>query len=347
MQNPLQERTLPTAEVSSLFPKTQAHFGVNLAGAEFGNDFPGVYALHYIYPSAEVLDYYQAKGRTLIRLPFHWERIQNSFYSPLDADELDRLRTVLQAAHEREMKVILDVHNYGRFYFSDERGPQIIGSEAVPYEAYADLWSRLVAALKDEPAIWAYGLMNEPHDMEDGSRWPIAAQVAIDAIRELDMETTITVSGDDFSSSRNWRIGNNETLNERVSDPADNLLFEAHCYFDLDNSGTYKKSYDDEKASVNCGIEYVRPFIEWCEEKGVKGFIGEYGVPDTDTRWLVTMDRFMSYLNEHGVSSAYWAGGPWWGDDALAIEPVDARAQVEISEVVDRPQMLILRQYPS
>jgi endoglucanase len=82
----------------------------------------------------------------------------------------------------------------------------------------------------------------------------------------------------------------------------------------------------------------------------VRGFIGEYGVPDTDTRWLVTMDRFLAYLQENNMSSAYWAGGPWWGKYALSIEPQDARAKADVDAAKtappDRPQMLILRQYP-
>jgi endoglucanase len=45
------------------------------------------------------------------------ERIQHSLNGPLDADEMARLRAVLKAAGQRKMKVILDVHNYGRYQF--------------------------------------------------------------------------------------------------------------------------------------------------------------------------------------------------------------------------------------
>jgi endoglucanase len=69
----------------------------------------------------------------------------------------------------------------------------IIGSARVPYGAFADLWSKLAAEVKDEPGVYAYGLMNEPHDMEDSTRWPRAAQAAVDAIRRVDRNTTIVV----------------------------------------------------------------------------------------------------------------------------------------------------------
>jgi endoglucanase len=321
-------------------------FGVNLASAEFGGIFPGTYGLTYIYPPTQVLDYYHSKGRTLIRLPFKWERMQRSLNGPLDALELMHLKGVLRDARERRMKVILDVHNYGRYYFPGEKEGHIIGTERVPVSAYADLWRKIALAVKDETAVYAYGLMNEPHDLGNETRWPVAAQAAINAIREVDSKTLISLAGDNWSSSRNWRNGPNETLNEKVRDAANNMMFEAHCYFDKDNSGSYKMNYDDEGGTPDGGVEYVRPFVEWCKEKGVRGFVGEYGVPDTDTRWLVTMDRFMAYLQANNISSAYWAGGPWWGNYAMSIEPRDARSKDSSTAPPDRPQMLIMRQYP-
>jgi endoglucanase len=339
---------MPVAQAAETRSIYEALFGVNLAGAEFGgNVLPGAHGTNYVYPTDAALDYYQSKGRILIRLPFKWERMQRSLNGPLDADELGRLRGVLRAAGRRKMKVILDVHNYGRYHFIGEKAHEIIGSPRVPYAAFANFWSKLAAAVKDEPGVYGYGLMNEPHDMEDATRWPRAAQAAIEAIRRVDRNTAIVVPGDDWSSAKRWRSGSNEKLNETVRDPQSNLIFEAHCYFDQDGSGSYKRSYDEEGASPDVSIENVRPFVEWCREKGVHGLIGEYGVPDTDTRWLVAMDRFLTYLQANGISSTYWAGGPWWGKYALSIEPGDAReSSGPASTRPDRPQMLILRQYP-
>ena len=54
--------------------------GVNLAGAEFGtpNHVPGVFGTDYIYPTHTEIDYYAAKGMSVVRLPFLWERLQHS-----------------------------------------------------------------------------------------------------------------------------------------------------------------------------------------------------------------------------------------------------------------------------
>lgn len=324
---------------------TKVRFGVNLAGAEFGHSaLPGTFDKNYTYPPAEELDYYKSKGRTLIRLPFLWERIQHSLNAPLDKDELARLKGVLHLAAARGMDVIIDVHNYGRYEVrgAEKDEDKIIGTAKVPYSAFADLWSKLASTLKDEKGVYGYGLMNEPMGMGDENRWPRAAQAAIDAIRKVDPKTPIFVCGDQFGSARDWRRGSNEKLNEKVRDPNNNLIFEAHSYLDKNLSGAYKGTYDEEEGSPDVGIEHVQPFVEWCKEKGVRGFIGEFGVPDNDTRWLVALDRLCAYLQENNISATYWAGGPWWGPYPLSIEPT----KTADGKFVDRPQMLVLRQYP-
>ena len=314
-----------------------ARVGVNLSGAEFGEDkLPGVFGQQYTYPDEKSIDLYLANGRTLIRLPFKWERVQRALNAPLDADEVARLRAVLRAASARKMDVILDAHNYGRYRFAGETESQIIGSERVSYASFADFWGRMARAFQDEPALYGYGLMNEPHDMGDDARWPRAAQAAIEAIRAVDARTPIVVAGDNWSSSRNWPQSANAKLNQ-LRDPNDNLVFEAHCYFDKDRSGQYKAGYEAELGSPDVGVENVRPFVQWCRENKVRGFVGEFGVPDTDARWLVTLDRFLTYLKANQTPTTYWAGGPWWGTYPLSVEPLEGG--------VDRPQMLVLRQY--
>lgn len=324
-------------------PKLPVHFGINLSGAEFGEGaLPGRFDTDYTYPTAAGLDYYRSRGRRVVRLPFKWERIQRGFNSELDNDELARLKTVVSAAARREMQVLLDVHNFGRYRLKGQ--DEIIGDK-VPVAAFADLWAKLAAEFRGNPGVFGYGLMNEPHDMGDEVRWPQAAQAAIDAIRKIDSKTAIFVPGDNWSGAREWRKGPNEKLASLVRDPADNLVFEAHCYFDRDLSGSYKKSYKEEGGTPDVGIDHARPFVEWCRAKGVRGFVGEFGVPDNDPRWLVTMDRFLHYLQSNGMGACYWAGGPWWGKYPLSIEPADARENLD-KPAPDRPQMLILQKFP-
>ncbi len=336
---PLVPTTSHAQEVRSF---TTTRMGVNLSGGEFGSKLPGTFDQDYTYPTAKSLDYYVATGRTLVRLPFKWERVQHAPGAPLDADEVARLHAVLHAAGERHMSVILDAHNYGRYQFAGEDKSEIIGAGRVSPADFADFWGRMAREFKDETALYGYGLMNEPHDMGDPERWPRAAQAAIDAIRAADEITPILVAGDGWSSSLNWGKSDNAQLNEKLRDPQNNLVFEAHCYFDKDRSGQYKSSYEAELGTPDVGVENVRPFVEWCKAKGVRGFVGEFGVPNNDARWLVTLTNFLSYLQRNQMSATYWSGGPWWGKYPLSIEPTTGEDDAKI----DRPQMQVLRDYP-
>ncbi|WP_210208288.1 cellulase family glycosylhydrolase [Rhodoplanes roseus] len=300
-------------------------FGVNLAGAEFGPAH-GEYGKDYIYPSGADLDYYHSKGVTLIRLPFTWEHMQPTLGGALDPVELARMIEFLDAAAARHIEVVLDLHNFGRY------DGNTIGSSAVSVANFADFWGKLAGALGDHPAVWGLGLMNEPHDMGDARVWPAAAQAAADAIRAAGSHATLVVSGDGWSGTATW-----QTLNAslRVNDVLDKVVYEAHAYLDRAGTGVYG-SYDAEGGYPGLGVDRVQPFIDWLNQNGLRGFIGEYAVPDDDPRWLPVMHNMLSVLAENDVPSTYWAGGPWWPADSLSIQPVQG---------IDRPQMDVLEPY--
>ncbi len=305
-------------------------FGVNLAGGEFGDARNLNYGYNYIYPNESEFDYYHAKGLDLIRVPFKWERVQPTPGGDLRAQELARLDTVIGYAQARGMQVILDMHNYAHYKKADGNS-YLIGSTQVTYDHYKDVWQKLADHWKNQTNIYGYGIMNEPH--ATGGTWPIAAQAATDGIRMVDDTHWIIVGGDAWSGAHSWRTYN-ETLD--VSDPLDMVIYEAHQYFDDNNSGTYNESYDNEGAYPNIGVNRVQPFLDWLAEKNKRGFIGEYGVPDNDSRWNVVLDNFLAHLQANGVSGTYWAGGPWWGNYQLSCEPDNG---------VDAPQMQIIEQY--
>lgn len=328
--------------------------GVTLAGAEFGvspdRNWPGVHGTDYVYPHTVpayegVLAYYATRGVDVIRLPFRWERLQPELFGALDSTELDLMNGFVGAARARGMRVILDPHNYGRYcetvsYRSDSCGDErLIGKPAVPFSAFADLWRRLAAEFQDHPGVYAYALMNEPTYLAEADfpLWPRAAQAAVDAIRAAGDERLIMVPGNGWSGAHAWDQYNRDLW---IGDPANNILYEAHQYFDADNSGTYQQSYEVSGAYPDVGVERVKPFVDWLKARGARGFIGEYGVPGDDPRWLTVMERFLVYLDENCVGAAYWAGGPWWPSDYVSlIEPLPG--------LQDRPQMEVLQDHPS
>ncbi|MFN0291938.1 cellulase family glycosylhydrolase [Pedobacter helvus] len=309
-------------------PKTPAPFGVNLAGAEFGE----IGEPHYSYPTTAELDYFKQKGLKLFRLPFKWERIQPILNGNLDNEELTKMKTFVSAAQARGLLVILDLHNYGRRKISGTE--YIIGSAQLSTAHVADVWTRLANEFKSYKNIWGYGIMNEPHDMLASTPWASIAQTIITAIRSIDTETSILVGGDSWSSAQRWPTASNNLKD--LIDPANKLIFEAHVYFDKDASGKYQNSYEVEEATPNTGINRVTPFINWLTANNLKGFIGEYGVPDNDPRWLTVLDNMLVHLQSKNINGTYWAAGPRWGTYTLSVEPRNGQ---------DRPQISVLEKY--
>lgn len=321
----------------SVFAQSGLPFGVNLAGAEFGHGskMPGEVNKDYFYPTTADLDYWAAKQLRLLRVPFKWERIQHEPFGPLTEAEVGVMRQMLQEADERGLKIILDLHNYGRRKVGEQT--YILGEPELPLEALGDFWKRLAAELQEyKSCIYGYGLMNEPHDMLEHTPWVKIAQACISEIRKVDTVTTIIVGGNHWSSAERWLLVSDEL--KYLYDPADNLVFEAHCYFDEDASGVYRRSYDEEKAHPYVGIVRLRPFVQWLKANNLRGFVGEYGIPATDNRWAVCLEHMLAYMQEQGVNGTYWAAGARWNNYILGVQPKN-------NYTTDMPQVSILTEY--
>ena len=307
-------------------------FGVSLCGAEFGTEnLPGVYGTNYIYPDKTEIKYFAKKGVTVMQLPLRWERIQKSMFGALDVTELNRITRFLNDCASAGVVVVLNIHNFARYKMNNVE--YIIGSREVPVAAFKDFWKKMAYALKGFDNIYALDIMNEPHDMGNYS-WFNAAQEAIKGIREVNRNVYIMVEGESYSNAATWEQHNDNL--KYLKDPSDNIIFNAHCYFDNDYSGTYAKSYDQSNVNAYTGIEYVKPFVNWLKANNKKGFVGEFGVPKNDSRWLVVMDNFLHYLTSNGISGSYWAAGPWWKSYPLSLHPVAGN---------DQPQMGVYAKY--
>lgn len=278
--------------------------GINLSGAEFGSGTR--HNTDYHYPDYAELAYYVARGVQLVRLPFTWERMQSTLGGPLVPEELARMKTFLADAASQGVSVIIDLHNYGRY------GGNTIGSSSVSYQQFADFWAKLAAELKDAPALVGYDIMNEPHDMNGAHHWPAAAQAAVNAIRGVDMQNTIYIEGDNWSGAASWQQSNANLI---INDPANNLIYEAHLYFDRHGEGIYRDSYAVDGAYPDIGVDRLKPFIDWLAANNLKGFIGEFGVPGNDPQWLEVQHRAIEAMKAAGLSGTVWGGGFWWPND--------------------------------
>ena len=310
----------------------QALVGVNLAGADFGDEaLPGVFGKDYTYPTAQEMAYFRAKGMNVFRLPFRWERLQHSPLAPLDEAELARIRAFVEEATGQGAYVVLDVHNYARF-----RGA-VVGAKGspVPAGALADFWGRLAAQFAGNDKV-ILGLMNEPYDMPT-ELWRDVANQAIARIRSVGAPNLILVPGNGWSGAHSWFSHDYGTPNSvamaQISDPANNIAYDLHQYLDGDSSGT-----DANCAGKTIGSERLEEVTGWLRKAHAMGFLSEFagGANETCTAALRDMLGFMGQNRDVWLGWTWWAAGPWWGDYMFSLEPEAGR---------DKPQMRVLRPF--
>jgi endoglucanase len=323
--------------------------GVNVAGGEFTHTvagLPGVQGTHYLYPGPRFLSYLASRGHCLVRLPFRWERVQPQLSGALSESGLAELRAAVDAAADAGLLVLLDLHNYGAYVGPDDVERRL--GDGVTPEDLRDLWTRLVAELEDQPAVVAWGLMNEPNGLADPSTgpttWQVASQAAVDGIRATGDERTVFVAGDQWGGAKGWAGKNGDPW---IEDPADDVVYEAHYYFDEDNSGLYATSYAElDEDAVERGhadlhariTDELDDFVEWLEVHDRRGFIGEVGWPhgEDEALWNGAGAHTYTVLDAAGIGATFWATGEYWAEDyplnAYDHEALTSRAQATVIE---------------
>lgn len=302
--------------------------GVSLAGAEFGQTMPGVHGIDYVYPGQDSVDYFRSKDMNVIRLPFRWERLQPVENAAFNAAELSRLTGFVNATTAKGLRVILDVHNYARYF------NKLIGSAQLPHASFADFCHRLGLVFHDNPRV-IFGLMNEPHDMPT-EQWVVAANAGIAALRNSGANQLVLVCGNAWSGgwswSSNWYGTPNSVAMLGITDPAGHFAFEIHQYLDADSSGT-----SGTAVSPTIGSERLAGVTSWLRANGRRGFLGEFG-GGTDGVSLAAVNDMLSFLGQNSdvwLGWSWWAAGPWWPSNyPFLIEPT--------SQGADRPQMATL-----
>lgn len=301
--------------------------GINVAGAAFASShIPGKHGTNFFFPPAGYYTKWQQKGITWVRFSIQWERLQPKANGEFDERYAKLIDKTLTEAHQSGIEVMLDVHNYGRYY------GKVIGTDDVPIAAYRNLMERIAARWGNNPAVYSYDLMNEPYGAAN-KFWPEVAQAGIDGVRKHDSRNAVYVEGAQYSSATQWPKLNDALLD--LKDPANNIVYSAHMYIDPDSSGSYKQALAPN-LDPQIGVKRIEPFVNWLIKHNKKGHIGEFGVPADDESGLKALDQTLAYLQKHCIPFTYWAAGPSWGKHKLSIEPIKG---------VDRPQWAVLQKY--
>jgi|ERR1035441_9576652 endoglucanase len=312
--------------------------GVNVSEAEWGDPLDETYPnASYAYATAPTFNYFAARGLPFIRLLVKWERLQPTLGGDLDAAQIGYLQQDVAYAKAAGALVSIVPHNEARYATLESQVANydtdacIIDNPCpgspvnVTSENFVDFWVKMSNVFKDEPAVVAYDLTNEPHDM-GVANWGQIAQKAVTAIRNNGDNKTIMIPGDGWSNATFWSSYNGAT--PFISDSANNYYYEAHLYFDHDFSGTYAWTYDQELANnetppfgPNVAADRLAPFVTWCQTNNVPCYLGEYGAPNSDPRWLTVLYNFLTALDAAGMPGTYWAAGELWQNYPLSVQP--------------------------
>jgi len=289
-------------------------FGVNEAGAEFGTAIPGTLGKDFTWPTFDSVQYFLDKGFNAIRIPILLERAappSGDLKDPSTYDQgyLSGLYQIISFITASGGKAIIDVHNFGRYN----------GDILTDVEGFGNFWKALSSWTNfNENVIW--DLMNEYHDMDNGLVFQLN-QAGLSAIRSNGFTNLILVEGNSWSGAWTW-TDNNDML-KYLTDPAGNFAYEMHQYLDSDGSGT-----SDQCVSDTVGAERVASATQWCEDNGVKCFLGEYGAGAND-QCAAAIQGLLCALksSDAWIGATWWAAGPWWPADYFqSIEPPNGPA---------------------
>ncbi len=197
---------------------------------------------------------------------------------------------------------------------------EVVGGGATIAD-FEDFWNKLATLFKDNPRV-IFGLMNEPTSSVTIDEWFPAQQAAINEIRNVvGANNLILATGVDFAGAHSWITSGNGAAALTTTDPGDNLVWEAHQYFDLDSSGTSTVSVSSDEV-----IGRILVFTNWLRANGLKGFIGEFGGEGNEDTKLVMRD-FLAHMQDSAdvyVGWVVWSGGPWWATTYVnRVETVD------------------------
>lgn len=362
--------------------------GVNLAGGAFNDDEhadgamstanPGTYGTDWFYDvdgerrdDEAGLTFLADRGVDLIRVDFRWERLQPELNGPLDEFEVERITALLDAAGRNRLAVVLDCHNYG--HYKEEGAPNLdsaqggwaLGERELPYEAFADLWRRVVEEWGEHPAVWGWELMNEPVQMDvEGyppgvERWQAASQVATEAIRAAEppeRARAVLVGGYEASYVGGWEAANGDPwVDDPLGDP-DRLVYVGHHYWDADRNSEYA---GDTPAQLSGSVENhagvivgeLRDFTSWLAEHRVRGAVTEVGWPDQAAdEWNAVARAWYAEADDADLHVTTWATGAAWGDYELAVYEANPGSwSWRDGDVIDTPnlQASVVEDHPS
>ena len=243
-------------------------------------------------------DNIQSLGMNVVRIPFAWWNILTD-EGTLRADAFDRLDWAVRCCAERGMYVILDLHAARGSQNNQDNSGEMNGSNFWKQPLYQDqtvlLWEQVAAHYRDEPAVAAYDLLNEPGgDFKSTgvTQWEFFDR-AYQAIRAIDPAHIIMVES----------CWDPENLPAPERYGWENVVYQYHFYkWNADNDYRAQKLNVDVKLHKLALADYPVP-----------SFLGEFTLFQSMEAWTYALNAY----SDAGMGWTIWTykvtGDSTWG----------------------------------
>jgi len=174
------------------------------------------------------------------------------------------------------------------------------------------IWTDLAITYANETAV-AFGIMNEPHDLDTGV-WSQTVQKVVTAIRAAaGKDHIILLPGTAYASAGAFLSQSEDYLSNitNADGTTTNLIFDVHQYLDPDGSGT-NSTCDHNNVVTNASSDTTAafpPLAAWLRENGRLAFLSETG-GSSDSSCLLNLCEQFKYLMENSDVFLGWTG---WG----------------------------------
>ncbi|BDD80390.1 hypothetical protein TPB0596_01530 [Tsukamurella pulmonis] len=298
--------------------------------------------------------YIASRGHKYVRIFFDWDVIQRGLTptnttAPLDTKYAQKVTAEITKAKTAGLKVVLVLGNACRWqdrtndpdWAQPGPGADLLCGRGLSDAHAANLWRQVSSLYKNEPAVAAYDLFNEPSafqhptraDMQDPTNWPApysayksAVNASIAAIRAngdnkyIWVESLCCTLYHDFAST--------DPGGPWVVDPANRVQYSQHMYptsnpavFEAYDPLKEDPNYDSAPGQYWSKRGYITGFLNrldtfawWCSTYNVKCSIGEVGwsndlLPGTAgdaTKWNALGDEYYNKANWHGFDVMFF-----------------------------------------
>ncbi|MGL5867406.1 MAG: glycoside hydrolase family 5 protein [Dermatophilaceae bacterium] len=277
-----------------------------------------------------LLDKVKSLGFNALRVPFSAAVVEgtvkpkglNGDANPdlVGLSSLELLDRVVAEAEERDLGIILDRHALA----PDNRAPLWYDAK-YPQERLAQDWATMAKRYADAPNVIGADLYNEPHGTAcwgcgDAKRdWKAAAEEAGNAVLKNAPGWLVLVEGvervDGVACSKpgkgscTWWGGN---LSAALEDPVildtpNKVVYSPHEYA---TSIFRQPWFDDPKFPENLPAVWDANWGNLVTSGTAPVLVGEFGSTLESEDDVVWMKKLLAYLDERGMSWAYWSLNP-------------------------------------